>query len=360
VLDVALRSVHFRYPSGFALTDVSALFRRQTHTALLGRGSSTLLRLLEGSLRPASGDVVFGERRVNDLGPTRRPLLHATSDPGVPARWSVEHALVAAVRSRRLDREDRYSELTLAAKRWRLDTILGSRLRELSSDERARVLLARIELLRPGILLADRLLEGAAAESRLELADELHRILRVHGTTVVEAPSTRGELAFTDRVVVLEHGRILQEGTPAAVHVRPESLAAARMTGIADAVPVEVRGNEVDSAIGVWNVNPPPFQGYGIAVVRPWHFSPAAAGEESDLIFGIEEAGFAEGRWIARGLLSGGLSLRVELPAGMPIEKGRLLALRYQPERFTLLATDDRPSPRGVPTDVVPPMRETR
>lgn len=363
MLDVALRSLTYRYPEGFALRDVTLTFPRSTHSAITGPpacGASTLLRLIAGTLKPQSGDVVLGQRRVNDIKAANRPLLFATSAIDVPQRWSVQHALVAAVRTRSLDREDRHHEYALAAEKWELASLLERRISTLSSTEVARVQFARIELLRPAILLADRILEGVSASARAGLADTFFRTLRVHGTTVVSAPSSRDELAMTDLVVVLHGGRVTQTGSAAEVFARPVDEAAAVAAGEADEIPVQIRGKTVESVIGSWEVDPPPFQGSGIALVRPGDFAPAQPGEDSDVIFGVEEAGFSNGRWIARGVLSGGVTLRVELPAGANVHKGRLLALRYDPARFTLVPRERAPVQATVPTDVVPPMRETR
>ena len=364
MLDVALRNLTFRYPEGFALRDVTLTFPRSTHTAIAGPsacGATTLLRLIAGTLRPQSGDVILGQRRVNDVKAANRPLLFATSAIDVPLRWSVQHALVAAVRSRSLDREDRHQEYALAAEKWELAPLLERRIAALSSTELARVQFARIELLRPAILIADRLLEGVNASARANLADMLFRTLRVHGTTVVFAPSSREELAMTDLVVVLHEGRVVQSGHAAEVFARPVDEASAMAIGEVDAIPITIRGNTVESVIGSWDVDPPPFQGSGVALVRPNDFAPARPGEDSDVIFGVEEAGFSGGRWIARGVLSGGVTLRVELPSGANVHKGRLLALRYDPARFTLVPRERaKELQTTVPTDVVPPMRETR
>lgn len=362
MLDVALRSVTFRHSGGFTL-DVTHLFPRNTHTAVIGPpacGASTLLALVAGTLRPASGDVLFGQRRVNDIRAANRPLVYATAELDVPGRWSVEHALVAAVRTRSLDREDRHQEFRLAAEKWALPSLLSRRLSSLSSTEAARVHFARIELLRPAILVADGVLERVSASARAALGDMLYRTLRVHGTTVISAPASHDELATTDAVLVLRDGRVVQSGAAAEVFGHPADEAAAMATGQADEIPISIRGSEVHSVIGSWEVDPPPFQGSGVALVRPADFAPARAGEDSDFVFGVEEAGFANGRWIARGMLSGGVTLRVELPADVAMHKGRLLAMRYDPRRFTLLPRAQEPPQTSVPTDVVPPMRETR
>ncbi|MDQ3282523.1 MAG: ATP-binding cassette domain-containing protein [Acidobacteriota bacterium] len=363
MLDVALRKVAFAYDRGFALRDVDLLFARSTHTAVVGPpscGATTLLRLIAGTLRPQSGDVVFGQRRVNDLKASRRPLLFVTSELEVSSRWSVQHALIAAVRTRTLDREDRHRELTLAAEKWELAELFDRRIASLSSTETLRVQLARIELLKPAVLLADRLLERASASARTALADAFYRTMRVAGTTVISAPSSRDELAFTDQVVVFGGGTVVQTGSAAEVFARPVDDAAAIATSDVDVIPITIRGNIVESVIGAWEVAAPPFQGSGVALVRPSDFTPAARGEDSDFVFGVEEAGFANGRWIAHGMLSGGVMLRVELPREASVHKGRLIALRYDPSRFQLIARELAPLQPTVPTDVVPPMSETR
>lgn len=363
MLDVAMRQVSFRYRGGFALQDLSALFPKGSHTSLIGApacGTTTLLKLIDGRLRPESGEILIGARSINDLKPSRRPLLSVTGELDLPGRWSVQHALIAAVRARTLDRVDRRFEYELAVTKWELARLLEQRLDTLSSTEALRVHLARIELLRPGVVVADRLLERASGAAREALADVLHRTLRVLGATVISAPSSRDELAYTDRVVVLDGGRIVQSGGAAEVFAEPVNDAAALATGEINAVPVTIRGAVVESVIGNWEVDGAPFQGNGIALARPGDFTVAARGEESDLIFGIEEAGFQEGAWIARGILTGGFVLRVLLPREAAVTKGKLLPLRYDPRRFRLLPREGVGLQTGVPTDVLPLLRDSR
>lgn len=365
MLHLSLRGLRFAYPT-FSI-DATFDVAKSTHVALVGPpscGASTLLRLIAGERRPQSGEIFIGPHIVNTLPRTRRPLLFVTSELDAPGRWSVEHLLVAAVRARSLDREDRKRELDFAVARWQLSSLLGRRIDSLSSTERVGANLARIELLRPAVLLADRLLEHANPAALPSLADELYRLLRVAGTTVLSAPSSRLELGLTDRVVVLERGRIIQEGTPADVYAAPASEGAAIATGEVNLIPITIRGREVDSVMGQWSLDEAleeaPFAGSGVALARPEEFSIAAKGEESDLIFGIEEASLVGGRWLLLGMLSGGVTLRVSLPAEAAVHKGRLLALRYDPSRFTLLPRQGAAPYGSVPTDVVPPMSETR
>jgi ABC-type sugar transport system ATPase subunit len=328
MLDLSLHGISLRL-----LDDVSLTFARSTHTAIVGPpacGASTLLRVIAGHERPSHGSVQIGPRDVTSLSASRRPLLYATSALEVPMRWSVEHALVNAVRSRTLDRVDRRHELQLAASKWQLDSVLARRIGTLSDHERTRVQLARIELRKPAIVIADRLLRDAG-----DLAGEWYRTLRVIGATAISATSAVAELGYTDRVVVLDRGRVVQEGTAAYVYSWPNSEATAIATGAVNVIPIIVKHGVVESPIGSWSSTA--FEGSGVALARPNDFEVTKPGEDSDLIFGIEEASFDQGRWIARGFVTGVISLQVELPREIAVQKGRLLALRYDSSRFTLL-----------------------
>jgi ABC-type Fe3+/spermidine/putrescine transport system ATPase subunit len=352
VLDVSLHGVTFRH-----LHDVTLTLEAGSHTAIAGppaSGASTLLSLIAGDARPARGSIQIGRRDVTRIGRERRPLLYASREADFPRRWSVQHALIAAVRRRSLDRIDRLRELELATEKWGLETLLERRAGTLSDSEAARLRCARIELLRPAILVADRVLEGAPST----LAGMLFRTLRVSGTTVITAPASHRELGFTDRVVILENGTIAQSGTAAEVYAHPASEAAAAATGEVNIIPLTLRGTTASSIIGTWETTTAGFEGNGVALARPEDFSLATAGEESDLILGVEEASFAEGRWLVDGILTGAVSLRVSLPGAARLHKGKLLPLRYDPARFTLLPLPGAVPP--MPDDAVPPMRETR
>ena len=339
MLDITLQHVSVRR-GAFELLDVSLTFPAGTNTAIVGApgsGASTLLDVLSGRIQPDRGDVILGTRRVTGSKTSARPLLYVTSDIDVPDRWSVQHALIAAVRRRTLDRIDRKHELDLAAEKWGLAPLVERRVGSLSESERLLVHLARIELLKPAILVADRLLEKLNASVISTIADRLHRTLRVIGTTVVAAPASLAELGHTNLVVVLDRGAVVQSGDAADVYLRPASVASAAATGDVNRIPITIRGKVVESPIGSWDVEAPPFQGEGIALVRAEDLSPALPGEESDLILGIEEARFREGGWDITGFVTGALTAAARLPASTSVHKGKLIALRYDPKRFQLL-----------------------
>ncbi len=341
MLDVSLEAVTFAYGArSFAMRDLSASFPRGTHTAVVGppaSGCSTLLGLIAGELRPQSGSIRIGARDVTALASARRPLLALGSAVPFPERWSVRHALVAAVRQRTLDREDRLHELELAADRWRLGRLVDRPFRTLSQSEQTMVTLARVELLKPAILVADRPLSGLAASVLSEVADDFYRMLRVLGTTVIVASHSRLELGLTDRLLLLSEGSAVQSGMPRQLFDEPGGSAAAMATGEINLIPVTVTAGIVESPLGSWRLTGPAIEGAALALIRPGDLELAAAGEESDLLFGVEEASFYDGAWMARGFLTGSVPLRVRLPAATRVQKGRLLPLRYDSRRVRVV-----------------------
>jgi putative spermidine/putrescine transport system ATP-binding protein len=306
------------------MLDVSVndiVFPKSTHTAVVGKGTSALLQQI------VSGPAIIGTRDVSKLSSARRPLLYVTREIS-PLRWSVRHLLVAAVRQRSLDRIDRQREFDLAASKWELDALLDRPLKTLSTSERTRANIARIELLKPAILVADGVVD------RAPVAAEFYRILRVMGTTVISSPASVDELGYTDAVLVLDEGRVVQQGTFSHVYRKPVSPTAAIATGSVNLIPVTIRGGEAHSPIGSWPTTAP--DGDATIAVRPEHFSVAGKNDESDFIFGVEEATFHGDHWRASGFLTGNGTITVALPPSTDLHKGKLLALRYDPALFTL------------------------
>jgi len=363
MLDLQLKGVTFRdSKSGFAISGLSLDLLRQTHTALVGAsgsGKSILLELISGERRPDLGVIQYGARDVTRLRRAKRPVLAWHRESRLVERWSVRHLLVAAARQRSLDFEDRHREIELAAEKWTLKKLMDRSIRNLSSTEQLRAHLAQIELLKPAVFVAERLFSRATASSFRFLADEFYRTLRVTGTTVVSEISSSRELDFCDRIVVMDRGAIVQQGTPKELWDRPSSPESALAIGEANLVPVTIKGVEVSSPIGWWELQAPLFEGAGVAVVRPTDFLIAGPGQDSDLIFGVEEAGFSDGMWDLRGFLTGGTHLHVRIAGSERIHKGRLIPLRFDSSRVPLFAREHSGF-EGVPANAIPPIRESR
>jgi ABC-type Fe3+/spermidine/putrescine transport system ATPase subunit len=304
--------------------------------------------------------VLIGARDATATRPGARPLFHSARTEAISGRRSVRHVLVAAARTRRgLDSEDRMEEITRVGTAWNLEPLLDARARELSTGDALRLRLAQILLLRPAVLLAERLFESATAGTADALEDRFWRQLRADGCTVVHEIARPEELGWADNALLVDEGRIVGSGTPRQVAATAPSPALAALFGPANLIPVVVSGHDVRSALGTWSVDDAPFEGSGVALAHPWDFAVSSDGEESDFLFGIDEARFLGWTWELAGFVSGGTLLRIWVEAEMRPTKGRLLPLRFDPSRFRLFSAASAPS-FAVPTDLVPPRSETR
>lgn len=340
MLDVAFDRVRLHLRSSGASLDFDLRFAAGRHTAIIGpegAGKTRLLHLVAGEARPDSGEITIGRQIVNRVPASGRPVMLTSRDASFPERWTVRHALVASLQRRRSDRDNRLDAFDSLVEDWELGRLLDRRMRDLSSSERLRVRLARIEGFHPAILLSERLFDGASWSAVLDLAGTFHRAIRGIGSTLIAEISHAEELTFYDRLVVVSEGRVVQEGLPQAVIEAPCSVDAARAGGPVNQLDVTIEGNRARSVIGEWTVHDPPFQGAGIALARPWHFRLVPPGEESDFVLAIDTAAYGNGDWHITGLVTGGSPLEVRLPGTIPIHKGKLLALACEPSRFVLV-----------------------
>jgi iron(III) transport system ATP-binding protein len=359
MLEVSLRRLQYEpRGSSFSLGPLDLDFARSEATCLLGdagSGKTTLLRLLAGELQPRSGSVLAGERDLTSLAGARRPFLYARRDLRVSRWWSAGHLLIAAVQHRGLESEERRRTVVSAAERWGVAALLGRRVSSLSSGERARLRFAQIEILRPAVVLLERIFEASPpAETAAFLG-----VMKDAGTTVIAEVSRLDEISSYEHAVVLSHGAAVESGRVAELYRAPATAEGARASGIVSEVPVEVRDGTVESPIGFWPAGQAGFSGPGVALVRPNAFTAARRGEESDFILAVDRATLTDAGWLVRGHVSGAIRLTVVLPADAQPRVRAPLPLRFDPSGALML-----PNPGGSPLRTagtpLPPRSETR
>jgi ABC-type Fe3+/spermidine/putrescine transport system ATPase subunit len=249
---LVLEDITHRYGREVALDQVSLAIEEGELVTLLGPsgcGKTTLLRIVAGFVRPSEGRVLLEGRDVTKTAPYRRPVnmvfQRSTLFPHLDVFENVAFGLrIAGVR--RSEVGGRVSEaLSLV----RLQGFDRRRAHELSGGQLQRVALARALVNRPKVLLLDEPLSALDLKIRLEMEAELRRVHRETGATFVYVTHDQREaLALSDRLAVINEGRVEQIGTPDEIYRAPASAFAARFVGDANVIPVEVVGADGASA----------------------------------------------------------------------------------------------------------------
>ena len=203
-----------------------------------GCGKTTVLRMLAGFLKPDEGDILFGDRRVNDLPPQKRNTAMVFQQYAIWPHLNVYENIAYGPRAQRLEPELIAECVERALDITRLSDLAQRKPAQLSGGQQQRVALARALAVEPGLLLFDEPLSSLDARLRLDLREELHRILReTHMTSLYVTHDQEEALSLADRLAVMNQGRIEQIGTPEEIYRRPMNEFVARFMGEINILP---------------------------------------------------------------------------------------------------------------------------
>jgi putative spermidine/putrescine transport system ATP-binding protein len=285
-----LSGVSFRYPGAAipTLSDIDLAVAPGECVALMGAsgcGKSTLFGIVAGFLQPQAGRVLIEGRDVTGLPPEQRGLglvpQHYALFPTKTARDNVAYPLRLRGMARRAAAQAAQDALAAVG----LATLADRFPDALSGGQRQRVALARATVFLPPALLLDEPLSALDPHLRRELRIELRRLQRATSAACLIVTHDADEaFALADRVAVMEAGRIVQLDAPERVYVAPATLATAKLTGLINHVPGEVRPDgTIDTPWG--RIAPAMARADAgasmIALVRPERLSRLTAGRAS-------------------------------------------------------------------------------
>jgi iron(III) transport system ATP-binding protein len=218
-----------------------------------GCGKTTTLRLIAGLERPDTGAIEIDGRVVAGGGrfvpPEERGVGLVFQDYALFPHLTVEENIAFGLRGfARQERARRVQELLALTG---LEAFRTRYPHQLSGGQQQRVAIARALAPHPAVLLLDEPFANLDAELRLRMREELRRLLRDVGVTVILVTHDRDEaLALADRVAVMLEGTVVQVDTPERVYHEPRTREVARLLGQASFVPARVLGRLGRSDIG--------------------------------------------------------------------------------------------------------------
>ncbi len=204
-----------------------------------GAGKSTLLRALAGLTALASGSIRLGEVTLDDadagtfVPPERRPVGLVFQDYRLFPHLDVRDNVAFAPRSSGAGRRESRDRAATWLERLDLVGLATRRPHEISGGQAQRVALARALAAQPQLLLLDEPLSALDARTRLDVRTQLrHHLKDFPGPVLLVTHDPLEAMVLADRLLVLEDGRVVQEGAPAEVARRPATQYVARLVGL--------------------------------------------------------------------------------------------------------------------------------
>src|SRR5437870_201239 len=215
-----------------------------------GCGKTTTLMMLAGIYQPSSGDITFDGARVNDVEARGRNVGIVFQSYALYPNMSVLDNVMFPLRFKTVERPEAERRAREIAALVRVDGLLDRRPSQLSGGQQQRVALARALVKRPHLLLLDEPLSNLDAGLRLTMRTEIRRIQRELGVTTILVTHDQIEATtMADRVVVMNGGRVEQEGAADDLYERPDTLFVATFVG---SPPINLfDGRAADGAIKV-------------------------------------------------------------------------------------------------------------
>jgi spermidine/putrescine transport system ATP-binding protein len=243
---VELRSVTKRFESFTAVDDLSLDLGRGEFFTLLGPsgcGKTTTLRMIAGFERPTSGEIRIEGDDVAQLPPHKRPTNTVFQSYALFPHLSVEANVAFGLKRKKVSKDEIGERVKAELERVGLASEANRRPSQLSGGMQQRVALARALVNLPKVLLLDEPLGALDLKLRKELQVELKRIQRDVGITFVYVTHDQEEaLTMSDRIAVMNRGRVEQVATPEEVYDRPATTFVAGFIGVSNLMPATVTG----------------------------------------------------------------------------------------------------------------------
>ena len=221
-----------------------------------GCGKTTTLRMIAGFESISSGDILIRGVRINDLPPERRPTAMIFQNYALFPHMTVRGNVRFGLDVKKMPAPERDDKVDRILDKLGLTSVADQKPDRLSGGQKQRIALARALVVEPDLLLLDEPLGALDANLRKTIQNELKLLQRRLGITFVFVTHAQSEaLALSDRIVVMNAGRIEQVSGPYELYSRPKTLFVARFIGRNAIIPGTVKslngnGVQLDTAFG--------------------------------------------------------------------------------------------------------------
>ncbi len=232
---VQLRSVSKSFAKYRALAEIDLEIEPGEFVVLVGPsgcGKSTLLRIIAGLENLSSGDLLIDGVRANDVAPGKRNIAMVFQSYALFPHYTVRENMAFGPKLRREPLAGIAQKIERASRMLGLDAYLARRPAQLSGGQRQRVAMGRAIVREPSLFLFDEPLSNLDAKLRVSMRTEIKALHQSLANTIVYVTHDQVEaMTMADRIVVMNAGRIEQQGPPATLYDRPANLFVAGFLG---------------------------------------------------------------------------------------------------------------------------------
>ena len=225
--DVDIKNLHKIFDRTEAVRGIDLSIKDNEFVILVGPsgcGKSTVLRMIAGLEEVTKGEILIGNKLVNDIPPKDRDIAMVFQSYALYPHMTVFENMSFGLRLRKFSKEDIKKRVEDAAKVLGISELLKRRPRQLSGGQRQRVAMGRAIVRNPKVFLFDEPLSNLDAKMRGQMRIEIKRVHQHLKTTTIYVTHDQVEaMTLADRVVVMKEGKIEQIGTPDEIYNFPRT-----------------------------------------------------------------------------------------------------------------------------------------
>ena len=234
--EVELKEVRKTYPNGAeAIFGVDMKIEDGELIVFVGPsgcGKSTLLRMVAGLESVTSGEILIGDKVINDVSPSQRDVAMVFQNYALYPHMSVRGNMSYGLKNRKMPKDEIERRIMDAAKMLKIDQFLDRQPNQLSGGQRQRVAMGRAIVRNPQVFLFDEPLSNLDAKLRVQMRIEIKKLQRRMNVTSIYVTHDQTEaMTLADRLAVINEGRVEQMGAPMELYSNPATLFVASFIG---------------------------------------------------------------------------------------------------------------------------------
>ena len=233
--NVTLRNVRKIYDKKVVIDNIDLEIKDKEFIVLVGAsgcGKSTILRMIAGLEEITGGEILIGDKKVNNIPPKDRDIAFVFQSYALYPHMTVRENIAFGLKMRKVPKDEIEKKVLEAAKILDLTEYLDRRPKQLSGGQRQRVALGRAIVRNPKVFLMDEPLSNLDAKLRVQMRSEIKKLHEKLQTTFIYVTHDQTEaLTMGDRIVVLDKGVIQQVDTPEEIYNNPQNMFVAGFVG---------------------------------------------------------------------------------------------------------------------------------